>query len=93
MKLVMPEELHEFLSSTAGWEIRDNFIVKEFIFGNFVEALSFVLKCGIESEKLDHHPSMLLYDWNKVKITINTHSLNGLTEKDLILAKQIEKIN
>jgi len=52
-----------------------------------------MLKCGIEAEKLDHHPDMLLFGWNKVRVTISTHSLGGLTEADFNLALQIDKIN
>lgn len=93
MKLVTLEELNEFMAASKGWVTKENSIVKEFVFSNFANALSFIVKCGIEAEKLDHHPDMLLYGWNKVRIQISTHSLGGLTKNDFKLAQQIDKID
>lgn len=93
MKIVNAEELKEFLSSSKGWIYKENRIEKEFVLSNFANALSFIVKCGIEAEKLDHHPDMLLYGWNKVRIQISTHSLGGLTQNDFNLAQQIDKID
>lgn len=93
MKIINAEELKEFLSSSEGWIYKENRIEKEFVLSNFANALSFIVKCGIEAEKLDHHPDMLLYGWNKVRIQISTHSLGGLTQNDFNLAQQIDKID
>lgn len=93
LKLITKNELDEFLVSTKGWVVNGNLLEKEFVFNSFANALSFLLKCGIEAEKVDHHPDMLLYGWNKVRISLSTHSLEGITKNDLILAKQIDKID
>lgn len=93
MKLVTAEELNEFLSTSEYWIYKENSIEKEFILNNFANAIAFIVKCGIEAEKLDHHPDMLLYGWNKVRIQISTHRLGGLTQNDFNLAKQIDKID
>jgi 4a-hydroxytetrahydrobiopterin dehydratase len=93
MKLLKEDELILFLEQTPGWKRNGNSIEKEFILSDFTNALTFIMKCGFIAEKMDHHPDMLLYSWNKVRITICTHSLGGITENDLNLAKQIDKIN
>lgn len=93
MKLLSKVDINKYLGLINHWNLNGNMIEKEFILPNFVEALSFMLKCGIEAEKLDHHPDMLLFGWNKVRVTISTHSLGGLTETDFNLAQQIDKIN
>ncbi len=93
MKLFSNVDINKYLGLINHWNFNGNMIEKEFILPNFVEALSFMLKCGIEAEKLDHHPAMLLFGWNKVRVTISTHSLGGLTETDFNLAQQIDKIN
>lgn len=93
MKLLSKDDINKFLGLINHWNLNGNTIEKDFVLQSFTEALSFLLKCGIEAEKLDHHPDMLLYGWNKVKVTISTHSLGGLTEVDFNLAKQIDKIN
>lgn len=93
MKKLSIEEINKKMIALPGWSFNQNSIEKEFIKKDFSDALSFVVKCGIESEKADHHPDLLLHSWNKVKITLSTHSAGGVTENDIKLAQQIEKIN
>ena len=59
---------------------------------DFSEALSFVNKVGTFAEEMGHHPDILMHSWNKVKITVSTHSEDGVTEKDFQLAEKIESI-
>lgn len=80
----------EKLSNLNNWLFLNDTLVKEFVFNNFSSALAFVVKVGIVSEKMDHHPNIELHSWNKVKITCYTHTSNGVTEKDLDLVLKIE---
>ena len=59
---------------------------------DFKSALEFVNKVGAEAESMDHHPDILMHSWNKVKISVSTHSEGGVTEKDFKLAGKIEGI-
>jgi len=79
------------LSKFSGWNYENDSISKQFRFKDFIEALSFVNAIGLESEKMDHHPDILMFAWNKVKITISTHDAGGVTEKDFSLAQKIEE--
>lgn len=79
------------LSKLSDWSYENDSIYKQFQFKDFIEALSFVNAVGLESEKMDHHPDILMFSWNKVKITISTHSAGGVTEKDFSLAQKIEE--
>lgn len=81
------------LAEINKWSFANNSLIKEFQLENFSDALAFVVKVGLESEKIDHHPDMLLYGWNKVRITLVTHSAGGVTEKDFNLANKINQIN
>lgn len=85
------EQIESNLSGLSGWSFESNSIQKQFQFKDFIEALSFVNAVGIEAEKMDHHPDILIFGWNRVKITLTTHSANGITEKDFELAKKIEE--
>jgi len=85
------EQINSNLNNLTGWSYFDNSISKEFQFKDFIEALSFVNAVGLESEKMDHHPDILMFAWNKVKITISTHSAGGVTENDFELAQKIEE--
>jgi len=90
MTLLKKEVIEQSLSLLSGWLQEGNQIAKQFQFKNFAEALAFVNKVGAEAEKMDHHPDIFIHSWNKVKITISTHSEGGITQKDFQLAKKIE---
>jgi 4a-hydroxytetrahydrobiopterin dehydratase len=91
MKKLNQEQIISNLSKLSGWNYENDSISKQFLFKDFIEALSFVNAVGLESEKMDHHPDILMFAWNKVKITISTHSAGGVTEKDFTLAQKIEE--
>ena len=55
--------------------------------------MDFACKIGEAAEYINHHPDIFIHSWNKVKITISTHSEGGVTEKDFILAGKVEKLN
>src|SRR2546428_13839137 len=75
-----------------GWEvINEHHLEKEFTFKNFREALAFTNKVGALAEEQGHHPDIYLA-WGRVKITILTHKIDGLTESDLIMAAKIDRI-
>ena len=90
MPKLTQDEIANNLSSSSGWTLEGNQIAKLFQFKDFAEALAFVNKVGAEAEKMDHHPDIFIHSWNKVKITISTHSEGGITKKDFQLAEKIE---
>jgi 4a-hydroxytetrahydrobiopterin dehydratase len=90
MSLLTQDEIKKNLSSVSGWMQDGNQITKLFQFKDFLEALAFVNKAGAEAEKMNHHPDIFIHSWNKVKITISTHSEGGITKKDFQLAEKIE---
>ena len=92
MSILNKDEIAHHLSSLSGWTQEGNQIAKQFQFKDFAEALSFVNKVGAEAEKMNHHPDIFIHSWNKVKITISTHSEGGITKKDFQLAEKIEAL-
>lgn len=90
MSKLSQDQINSDLLKLSGWSFENNSIQKQFQLKDFIEALSFVNSVGMESEKMDHHPDILMFAWNKVKITISTHSAGGVTEKDFSLAQKIE---
>lgn len=90
MSRLNQNQINSNLAKLTGWGFDNDAIQKLFQFKDFIEALSFVNAVGMESEKMDHHPDILMFAWNKVKITISTHSAGGVTEKDFLLAQKIE---
>jgi 4a-hydroxytetrahydrobiopterin dehydratase len=92
MQALEETKINEKIGSLKGWEYKNNQIGKEYELKDFKEALSFVNKIGDRAEEMDHHPDIFLHDWNKVKITVSTHSAGGVTENDFKLAEKIENI-
>jgi len=92
MALLDQQEVMKNLKNLDNWNFDNNQIHSEYQFEDFKEALGFVNKIGDEAEKMNHHPDMLLHSWNKVKVTISTHSEGGVTEKDFKLAAIIDKL-
>lgn len=75
-----------------GWKlVRAHHIEKEYTFKDFADALAFTNKVGALAEKVDHHPDIAL-SWGKVKLTLWTHSVGGLSEKDFAFADKCESI-
>lgn len=83
----------EFLKEINQWQlIEDISIEKILLFKDFKEALVFVNKVGEIAEAQNHHPDILIFGWNKVKLSLTTHAIGGLSENDFILASQIDQI-
>ena len=77
------------LHSLPGWTLRDNTIEKEFRFGSYLDGLDFACGVGRVAEKQDHHPDILI-GWRRVKLSLSTHSIKGLSQNDFIMAAKSE---
>jgi len=86
-----PDQIDSFLDSHSGWIREGESITKTYVFGDFNEALGFVVRIGISSEVADHHPDIDIR-WNKVTCVLSTHSQNALTSKDLTLGAAFDDI-
>jgi 4a-hydroxytetrahydrobiopterin dehydratase len=74
------------------WQIiNEHHLEKTFEFKNFQLALQFTNSVGKIAESEGHHPDIYL-SWGKVKVTLWTHKIDGLSENDFILAAKIDGI-
>jgi 4a-hydroxytetrahydrobiopterin dehydratase len=81
--------LHRQLGS--GWQvIEGHHLEKEFSFPDFRQALDFTNRLGEVAETEGHHPDICL-GWGRVKVSIWTHKIDGLTESDFILAAKADR--
>jgi 4a-hydroxytetrahydrobiopterin dehydratase len=89
-RLLTAAEITDRLSDLPDWRAVDDgkAIAATFKFADFKAALSFVNQVGDEAEGLNHHPDVDIR-WNKVILTLSTHSEGGLTERDFKLAPRI----
>ncbi|WP_235005237.1 4a-hydroxytetrahydrobiopterin dehydratase [Pedobacter nyackensis] len=74
------------------WEECNKKLYKAIIFKDFQEAFTFMVRVAFVAEKNNHHPKWT-NEWNKVEIWLSTHDAGDIvTEKDLKLAKEIDKL-
>jgi|SRR3989344_68210 len=87
-------EIQSHLKKVKGWVLEDGNkkISKTFNFLNFCYALIFINQVGEIAEDEAHHPDILLFNYNKVKISLSTHSVKGLTKNDFIVAAKIQAL-
>ncbi len=88
-----PEQAKDFMGHVPLWSINDDSteIHRIYRFPDFKEALAFTNKVGAEAEEQGHHPDIKL-GWGKVRVSLTTHSVKGLSENDFILAARIDLI-
>lgn len=84
-------DIREFLLQHAEWSRDGAEISRTFLLRDFNEALGFVVRIGLLSEVADHHPDIDIR-WNKVTMTLTTHSASALTTKDTELAAAFDVI-
>ena len=86
------QELQDLLAKLGnGWQvISEHHLEKEYRFKNFREALDFTVRVGELAEQQKHHPDLYLA-YGKVKLTMWTHKIDGLTESDFVFAAKADQ--
>ncbi|MGF6780504.1 4a-hydroxytetrahydrobiopterin dehydratase [Paraburkholderia sp. GAS334] len=81
------------LSHLDGWQVASgrDAIQRQFQFADFNEAFGFMTRVAIKAQEMDHHPEWFNV-YNKVDITLSTHEVNGVTERDIAMARFIDGI-
>jgi 4a-hydroxytetrahydrobiopterin dehydratase len=80
------------LRAVPRWAARSRAIHRRFEFSGFMKAVDFVDRVAREAERKDHHPDIDIR-WNKVTLTLSTHSEGGLTAKDFSMARKCDAIH
>jgi 4a-hydroxytetrahydrobiopterin dehydratase len=88
MDLLTDEQITERLAGVPGWTRQDNAIVHVAKLADFKAAILYVGAVAYLAEAANHHPDITI-EWNKVTLTLSTHSAGGLTTNDFGLAQQI----
>ncbi|HTC71695.1 MAG TPA: 4a-hydroxytetrahydrobiopterin dehydratase [Solirubrobacteraceae bacterium] len=93
MTLLSDTEIEQRLAGVADWRAGEQgTIVRDQQFANFADAMAFVNSVAQAAEIANHHPDILLHGWNKVRLTLSTHSQGGLTDVDFELAARIDAL-
>jgi 4a-hydroxytetrahydrobiopterin dehydratase len=89
MALLTEEEVAERLRDSA-WQRDGDEIAREWKFEDFAAAKAFVDRVAEAAEEANHHPDILLHGWNKVRLSLMTHSEGGLTDNDFDMAGRLD---
>lgn len=87
------EQIKLALDGLPLWKRDGKKITRDFATANFASAVGLVNSIAVLAEKSDHHPDILIFGWNKVRITLSTHDQGGLTELDFKLAGEIDGLS
>jgi 4a-hydroxytetrahydrobiopterin dehydratase len=92
MTSLTSEQVTADLAATPGWQLADGQITRTVTRKDFRDALLFVNAVGYIAERANHHPDIAI-SWNKVTLTLVTHSAGGLTKNDFALAREINDLD
>jgi 4a-hydroxytetrahydrobiopterin dehydratase len=94
MAALSDAEIQQRLAGAGEWQLGDDqqSIVRELKFDDFAAAIAFVDRVAELAEQANHHPDILVHGWNRVRLTLSTHSEGGLTGADFGLAARIEDL-
>jgi 4a-hydroxytetrahydrobiopterin dehydratase len=92
MDLLDDATVEAALDELPGWERNGDQIVKTYVLDDFSTAMLFVNRVADAAEAAGHHPDIDIR-WNKVTLSLSTHSAGGLTENDTSLARRIEHLS
>lgn len=81
----------EMLKQIPEWQLKDNFIERDFKFKNYYHTMAFVNAIAWMAHKENHHPDLEV-GYNHCKVRFSTHAINGLSENDFICAAKIDEM-
>ncbi|MFL5575984.1 MAG: 4a-hydroxytetrahydrobiopterin dehydratase [Gemmatimonadaceae bacterium] len=79
------------LGSLPGWSRRGGALTKSFTLGSFAAAIEMVRRVADAADAADHHPDIDVRG-NRLLFTLSTHAAGGVTQKDIDLAREIERL-
>jgi 4a-hydroxytetrahydrobiopterin dehydratase len=91
MALLSDSEINARLAEHPGWERKGDAIAKTFERGDFVGSVNFVKSIVEPAEAMNHHPDLEI-NWDKVTVSVATHSEGGVTAADFELAAKIDAL-
>jgi 4a-hydroxytetrahydrobiopterin dehydratase len=91
MPRLSDDQIEQELAGLSAWRRDGDAIGRQFELADFKGSVDFVNRLTPEAEAMNHHPDLEI-SWNKVTVTITTHSEGGLTGNDFELARRIDRL-
>ncbi len=90
-KKLTDEEITEGLSALDQWSLVGGKLQREYQFADFIEAMGFMTRAALVAESLNHHPEWFNV-YNRVKVDLVTHDVDGISNYDLQLAARMDQL-
>ena len=91
MAVLTDDEVEAALPDLEGWELRDGALRRSIKFPGFLDGIDAVRRVATHAEAQDHHPDIDIR-WRTVTFALVTHSEGGITEKDVAMAGEINRL-
>lgn len=92
MKVKLSEaELSSVLQELPGWQLKGGKLNQEWSFANFSEAFGFMSRVALLAEQMDHHPEWSNV-YNRVTIDLVSHDVDGISQRDVLMAQAISQL-
>jgi len=91
MTALSEEEIRGVLRDLPGWRYDRGEILKQYKFSTFRDAIAFIDRLAEKADAANHHPDLENH-YNRVRVALHTWTENGVTEKDVRLAREIESV-
>jgi len=92
MKLLSEKEINKKLKNLNGWYFSNGSVKKKFKTKGYPQTVGLVTSVAALCQQFDHHPDYILMKYSEVEISFSTHSTGGVTDKDMQIAEEIEKL-
>ncbi len=89
---VTPEDAYHQLEQHPRWVVERTRIYRDLRFASFMDAISFINRVADIAERHDHHPNIQLHHYLFVRLELYSHLDDGLSQKDIDLAKAIDAV-
>lgn len=86
------DESDQLALEVSDWRVEGSHLTREFAFKDFHQAFSFVARVALLAEAESHHPDITI-SWNRVGLSFWTHTADGLTRNDFIMAAKIDRFD
>ncbi len=91
MTTLTDEEVAQSIANLPGWRHQGGEIFKQYKFPTFMDAIAFIDRLADKADEANHHPDLENH-YNRVRVALHTWDENGITEKDIRLAHEIEAV-
>lgn len=92
MEKLTKEQIQEALKELPGWSLESGSIKKSFKTQNYPATMGFVTAIGGFCQRRNHHPDYVIMKYKEVEVSFSTHSAGGVTQNDVDIATDLEKI-